>query len=84
MEKKNLIKEEETTSAFAFASVVAIRDIKEGEKLTEQNLWVRRPGGGDYTAADYENLIGKITKRSVKKGSRLSNKDLGEINEKKN
>ncbi len=82
--KKNLIKEEEKTSSFAFASVVAIRDINEGEKLTEQNLWVRRPGGGDYTAADYENLIGKISKRFVKKGSRLSKKDLGEINEKKN
>ena len=52
--------EEEKTSSFAFASVVAIRDINEGEKLTEQNLWVRRPGGGDYTAADYENLIGKM------------------------
>ena len=46
-------------------------------KLTAQNLWVRRPGGGDYTAADYENLIGKISKRFVKKGSRLSKKDLG-------
>ena len=56
---------------------MAIRDINEGEKLTEQNLWVRRPGGGDYTAADYENLIGKISKRFVKKGSRLSKKDLG-------
>ena len=63
---------------------MAIRDINEGEKLTEQNLWVRRPGGGDYTAADYENLIGKISKRFVKKGSRLSKKELGEINEKKN
>ena len=82
--KKNLIKEEEKTSAFAFASVIAIKDIQIGEALTEDNLWVRRPGGGDYTAADYENLIGKITKRSVKKGSRLSNGDLVENDKKKN
>ena len=82
VEKKNLIKEEEKTSAFAFASVVAIKDIQIGEVLTEENLWVRRPGGGDYTAADYENLIGKKSKRLIKKDSRLSNEDIGE-NEKK-
>ena len=46
--------------------MVLKRKIQKGEKLTEDNLWVRRPGGGDYSAADYENLIGKITKRPIK------------------
>ena len=44
---KKLIKEEEVTSAFAFSSVVADKEIKKGEQLTKENLWVRRPGGGD-------------------------------------
>ena len=75
-DKKDIIKEEKTTSAFAFSSVVADKEIKKGEKLTEDNLWVRRPGGGDYSATDYENLIGKISKRSIKRGSRLKVKDV--------
>ena len=37
-----------------------------------ETTWWRR-----LHSADYENLIGKISKRFVKKGSRLSKKDLG-------
>ena len=75
-DKKDIIKEEKATSAFAFASVVADKEIKKGERFTEDNLWVRRPGGGDYLATDYENLIGKVSKRSIKKGSQLKVKDV--------
>ena len=64
------------TSAFAFSSVVADKEIQKGEKFTEENLWVRRPGGGDYSAADYENLIGKTSKKLIKKGSQLKVKDI--------
>ena len=56
--------------------MVADKEIKKGEKLTEDNLWVRRPGGGDYSATDYENLIGKISKRFIKRGSQLKVKDV--------
>ena len=75
-DKKDIIEEEKTTSAFAFSSVIADKEIKKGEKLTEDNLWVRRPGGGDYSATDYENLLGKISKRSIKKGSQLKVEDV--------
>lgn len=75
---KNAVTEEAPTIAFAFASVVAIKDILKGEILTEDNLWVRRPGGGDYTAADYESLMGKPVKKSVRKGMRLTRLDIGE------
>ena len=75
---KKLIKEEEVTSAFAFSSVVAVKEIKKGEQLTEENLWVRRPGGGDFSAADYENLIGKISKKFIKRGSQLKVTDIEE------
>jgi N-acetylneuraminate synthase len=45
-EKAPLI-EEKKTIAFAFASIVSIRNIKKGEKLSRDNIWVKRPSGGD-------------------------------------
>jgi N-acetylneuraminate synthase len=70
------VKAEDPTIAFAFASVVAIRNIKRGEVLTEDNLWLKRPGGGDFTAKDYDNLIGKIALEDITKGSRLKKEHI--------
>ena len=33
---------------FAFASVVAIKNIKKGSMLNKKNIWVKRPGTGDF------------------------------------
>lgn len=66
--EKTALKEEESTIAFAFASVVAIEDIEQGTMLTESNIWVKRPGGGDFTALDYEALLGKIARTPIKRG----------------
>jgi N-acetylneuraminate synthase len=74
--QKNLVAEEAKTMAFAFASVIAVKDIIKGELLTEENLWVRRPGGGDYSAADYESLIGRVSKNFIRKGMRITRADL--------
>lgn len=63
--------EEGETITFAFASVVAIRDIAEGEKFSEVNLWVKRPGTGDYLAEDYEFLLGKRAAEKITKGSQI-------------
>jgi N-acetylneuraminate synthase len=75
---KNPVPEEASTMAFAFASVVATKDILKNEFLTEENLWVRRPGGGDYSAADYDFLIGKKVTKFIKKNSRLTRDDIEE------
>ena len=74
--KKNPIVEENKTMAFAFASIVAAKDILKGDCLTEENLWVSRPSGGDYSPIDYDSLIGKIAQRFISKGSRLTVEDL--------
>lgn len=73
---KGPVDEEKPTIAFAFASIVVTEDINPGEKLTEDNLWLRRPGGGDFTAESYEALIGKTVTMHVKKGERLQKKHL--------
>mgnify|MGYP001192426034 CR=1 FL=1 len=69
---KNPVPEEEPTIAFAFASVVATKDMNSGDVLSEDNIWVRRPGEGDYSAADYENLLGKVILCPIKAGEQIS------------
>jgi sialic acid synthase SpsE len=59
--KKEATKEEQITIDFAFATVVTIKPIKKGEKLTKDNLWVKRPGTGEIAAEDYQNILGKVS-----------------------
>ncbi|WP_394261563.1 N-acetylneuraminate synthase family protein [Moraxella boevrei] len=69
--KKGAVAEEQVTIDFAFASVVAYKDIKAGEVFTEENLWVRRPGTGDFLVDKYDELLGKVAKADIEKGSQL-------------
>lgn len=73
---KNPVAEESPTIAFAFASVVAMRDIAAGEQFTADNLWVKRPSGGDFSAQDYDSLLGKRCIRAVRAGAQLSRQDV--------
>ena len=72
------IKEEKFTANFAFASVVAIKDIRVGEELTEQNIWVKRPGGGDFSAEDYEHVLGKTARQNIQSGYQISKSQLND------
>lgn len=74
--EKGPVEAEAPTIAFAFASVVAIRDISPGQTLTEENIWVKRPGGGDFTVLDYEVLLGKIAKVSIPRGLQIKRSDV--------
>lgn len=57
--EKGAILEEKVTSDFAFSSVVTIREIKAGEVYSRDNIWVKRPGTGEFRAEEYENILGK-------------------------
>ncbi|QWE08958.1 N-acetylneuraminate synthase family protein [Polynucleobacter ibericus] len=74
--EKGPVEAETPTIAFAFASVVAIRDIAPGQKLTEENIWVKRPGGGDFTALDYELLLGMAAATNIRRGFQLKKIDV--------
>lgn len=52
------LKEEVVTMNFAFASCVTIAPIKKGELFSQQNLWVKRPSGGAFSAEQYLSLLG--------------------------
>ena len=73
---KHALVEEEATMAFAFASVVAYQSIRKGERFTEENLWLRRPGNGRYGPSDYDDLVGKVCLRDLMEGEQISEDDL--------
>lgn len=70
------VEAEAPTIAFAFASVVAIKDIEPGEILTEENIWVMRPGGGDFSVLDYNSLLGQRAIVPIKKGRQISREQV--------
>lgn len=74
--KDTIVAGEKPTKDFAFASVVADKDIKQGETLSADNLWVKRPGNGDFKAEDYESLFGKTAAYDIQKGKQLKFSDV--------
>jgi N-acetylneuraminate synthase len=73
---KNFVEQEISTMAFAFASVVAIKDIDKGEMLSSENIWVKRPGSGEFNASDYESLLGRVACKNIKSGTQLKKSDI--------
>ncbi len=73
---KGPIKEEKKTISFAFQSVVSIKEILRGEKLTKKNIFLRRPGSGDFLVNDYKKLLGKKVKRNIRKNVQIRKKDI--------
>jgi N-acetylneuraminate synthase len=73
---KKALKEEAKTIAFAFQSVVATKDILKGEKLSLSNVFLRRPGNGDYKVKDFIKILGKKVKRFIKKNTQIKKGNL--------
>lgn len=59
---KHVSESERPNMEVARKSIVAARDIKEGEILTEDNLTVKRPGNG-ISPLEWDNIIGRTAKR---------------------
>jgi len=73
---KKILPEEQPTIDFAYACVVAIRDISEGETLSLNNIWVKRPGTGEIKAAHFNALLGKKAKSNISLNSQLKWRDI--------
>jgi N-acetylneuraminate synthase len=73
--------EEQVTIDFAYASVVTIKNIDKGERFTEDNLWVKRPGTGEFLAKDYKRLLGKIAATDISSDMLLQESDVEGWNE---
>ena len=73
---KEILPEEKPTIDFAYACVVAIRDIAPGESLTMDNVWVKRPGTGEIKAVHFDSLLGKRAKSAIPLNGQLRWHDL--------
>lgn len=69
--QKTILVEEQPTIDFAYACVVALRDIAVGEVLSTENVWVKRPGTGEIKAKHYDEILGKRAKLPVRRNSQL-------------
>ena len=74
--KKGPVSEEQATMDFAFATIVTIKNIKKGEILSENNIWVKRPGVGGIKAEHFEQLLGKIATNDLGEGVQLNYEDF--------
>jgi N-acetylneuraminate synthase len=59
---KAIIEHERPVIGFARASVVVIKRISAGERLTEENIWVKRPADGEIPAKQFRTVLGKVAK----------------------
>lgn len=73
---KSILPEEQPTIDFAYACVVAVKVISKGERITRENIWVKRPGTGSIKACDYELVLGRSAKRTIGVNEQLSWNDL--------
>lgn len=68
---KEELKEEQITRDFAYATVVTIKNIKKGEKFTNENIWVKRPGKFGILAEHYDEIIGKEAVIDIKSDTHI-------------
>lgn len=73
---KTILKAEQPTIDFAYASVVTIKTIKEGDRFTKDNIWVKRPGTGELLAAEYNNILGLRATRDLENDCQLKRGDI--------
>lgn len=73
---KEILDEEKPTIDFAYACVVSTEKIEEGELLSEENIWVKRPGTGEIKAIDYPKVLGKTARHHIEKNTQIKWDDL--------
>ncbi|MNL78499.1 N,N'-diacetyllegionaminic acid synthase [compost metagenome] len=73
---KKPAREEQVTIDFAFATVCAIEQIKKGELLSKENIWVKRPGTGKILAEHFNDVLGKTAVRDIDNDEQLDFTDF--------
>lgn len=73
---KAILKEEKDIINFAYACVVTTKAIPKGDAFTRDNLWVKRPGTGEFKAREYERILGRKAKRALAADMQLRGRDI--------
>ena len=77
MNPKHRSAPEEAVYRFARGSVVADRDLPAGHLIAESDIWARRPGSGEISVADFDQVVGRRLMHAVKHNQQLRWADLG-------
>lgn len=72
---KKIYKNEKQIRKWATRSIVTIKSINKGSKLTLDNIWTKRPGTG-IPSYKLDSLIGKIATTNLKKNQILTKSDF--------
>ena len=62
---------EEDVYRFARASVVADKDLPAGHKITDADIWARRPGSGEIAGFDFDKVVGRVLKEPKSRNTQL-------------
>jgi N-acetylneuraminate synthase len=68
--------EEQVTMDFAFATVVTIAPVRQGDRYSAENVWVKRPGTGELLAERYDEVLGKRAVRDLPADTHLRLTDV--------
>lgn len=74
--KKDEIPEEEVTRNFAFATIVATREINPGDLISETNTAPKRPAQGDFSARDHNQILGMKVSTKIGEGVHIRREHL--------
>lgn len=74
-DKKFIHKKEIPIRKWAHRSIVTIKKIKKGEKISLKNIWSKRPGTG-IPSKFMSKVLGKVSSRNLKENKLLLWKDL--------
>lgn len=73
---KSILPEEKPVIDFAYATVVTIAPVQEGEIFTLGNTWVKRPGTGAIPASRLQEIIGKQAARDIPSDVHVKKEDI--------
>ncbi len=73
--EKKVREKEVQIRAWAFRSIVSVKPIQKGEKITQDMIWSKRPGTG-IPSYRMEEVIGRIAKHDIKENVLISFDDF--------
>jgi len=70
--------EQEKSNITFRRSIFCVKDIKKGERLTEENIRVIRPGHG-LAPKYYEEILGQVALADIERGTPMAHSMIGEV-----
>ena len=73
---KTILPEEQPVIDFAYATVVSIAPIRQGDVFSMKNVWVKRPGTGSIHATRLNEVLGKVAACDIAAEAHISPGDI--------